>query len=397
MATRSPLAGAVDGAHAVDGPLTGVAVLDLAQVGPAARCSRALADYGATVIKVRPPKGSERSPGPPSWAYGAGRGMLQVRVDLGEADGRRAFLALAAAADVVLESFRPGVVDRLGIGYAAVAQGNPRVVYCSTSGYGQDGARAGWAGHDVDYLAVGGFLASAGRRADGGPALPGTTVADAAAGGLHAALAIVVALLDRERRGGGCHLDVSVTDGVLWLMGLQADEHLATGVVPGPGHDVVSGRYACYDVYQAADGRWLAVGAIEPVFFANLCRHLGLAEWIDRQYDDEAQPALRQALARTFAQRTRDEWAGLLAAADTCVAPVLDVAEAVATRDAAVTAVGPDGTRLRQLRPLLAGTGAPAEPVVLPDPQATATPALLGAAGLADDDIAELLRRGVVA
>ncbi len=385
------------------GLLGGVAVLDLALVGPGARCTRALADYGATVVKVGPPDGvGRRAPLPPSWAYAAGRGTAQARIDLRADDGRRAFLALAAAADVVVESFRPGVVDRLGIGYAQVAGVNERIVYCSTSGYGQRSTRAGWAGHDLDYLAVGGFLAGQGRGRDGRPALPGTTVADAAAGGLQAAVAVMAALFERERSGRGCHLDVAVADGVLWLMALQADEHLATGVVPGPGHDVVSGRYACYDCYQTADGRWLAVGAIEPAFFANLCRALGLAEWADRQYDDEAQPALRGLLAAAFAQRSRDEWTALLADADTCVAPVLDVAEAVAQAAASagpgvvVDAVGPDGPR-RQLGPLLAGTVAPAEPVVLPDPTVTATGALLGAAGLGDDQVADLLDRGIIA
>ena len=131
---------------------------------------------------------------PPFFAYSAHRGMRRVLLDVRDAEGRDAFLALAAGADVVVESFRPGVVDRLGIGYEAVAARNPAIVYCSTSGFGQDGPRAGWAGHDLDYLAVGGYLAATGRRADGGPPIPGATIADAAAGGMHAALAVCAAL-----------------------------------------------------------------------------------------------------------------------------------------------------------------------------------------------------------
>ncbi len=237
-------------------------------------------------------------------------------------DGRDAFLALAARADVVVESFRPGVVDRLGIGYDAVRAVNGGVVYCSTSGYGQTGPRAGWAGHDLDYLAVAGYLAATGPRADGGPPIPGATIADAAGGGMHAALAVCAALAGRVTSGEGTYLDVSVADGVLWLMSLAADEHLATGSSPGPGHDVLTGRYACYDTYRAADGAWLAVAAIEAKFFANLCRALGLEHLAARQYDDDAQDELRAALAGAFATRTGREWVEELAGADTCVAPV---------------------------------------------------------------------------
>ena len=158
----------------------------------------------------------------------------------------------------------------------AVRAVNPTVIYCSTSGYGQTGPRAAWAGHDLDYLGIGGFLATSGPRGDGGPPIPGATVADAAAGGMHAALAVTAALAGRQTTGRGAYLDVSVADGVLWLMSLAVDEHLATGARPGPGHDILTGRYACYDTYRTADGRWLAVGAIEHKFFANLCRALGL-------------------------------------------------------------------------------------------------------------------------
>ncbi|MHB8593187.1 MAG: CaiB/BaiF CoA transferase family protein, partial [Acidimicrobiales bacterium] len=310
------------------GPLAGVMVLDLSTVGPAARCTRLLADYGASVVKVGPVPG--RGPAPvtaPFYAYSARRGMRRVQLDVRDPGGRDAFLALAAGADVVVESFRPGVVDRLGIGYRAVRAVNDGVVYVSTSGYGQHGPRAGWAGHDLDYLAVGGYLASSGPGPGGGPPLPGATIADAAAGGMQAALAVAAALVGRGATGTGVFLDVSVADGVLWLMSLAADEHLATGAAVGPGHDVLTGRYGCYSTYVAADGGWLAVAAIEPRFFANLCRALDCEEWIEAQYDDDAQEALREALATAFSRRDRDAWVVELAGADTCVAPVQRVDE----------------------------------------------------------------------
>jgi alpha-methylacyl-CoA racemase len=385
------------------GPLAGTSVLDLSTVGPAARATRLLADYGASVVKVGPVPG--RGPAqvdPPFFAYGGHRGMRRVRLDVRHPDGRDAFLALAAAADVVVESFRPGVVDRLGIGYRAVRAVNAAIVYCSTSGYGQDGPRAGWAGHDLDYLAVSGYLASTGPGATGGPPIPGATVADAAAGGMQAALAVAAALFARHTTGVGTFLDVSVADGALWLMSLAVDEHLATGAEPGPGHDVLTGRYACYDTYRAGDGRWLAVAAIEARFFANLCRALDCQQWTDHQYDDAVQDQIRAAWAGAFATAGRDTWVARLAEADTCVAPVQSVAEVAgdpqfAARGALVEAKTADGRILRQVGPVLAGMAPVAIPVDLPAPDRTDTDQLLAAAGVAPTRIQELRSTGVVA
>ena len=200
--------------------LEGTSVLDFSTVGPAARCTRILADLGACVVKLGAPAKSGIQTEPAYYAYSGGRGTLRARLDLKQPQGVAVFLRMAARADVIVESFRPGVVARLGIGYADARAVNPRIVYCSTSGYGQDGPRARWAGHDLNYLAVGGYLACSGRRADGGPPLPGATIADSAAGGMHAAIAILAALLRRQRSGQGEYLDVAVADGVLSLMAL---------------------------------------------------------------------------------------------------------------------------------------------------------------------------------
>ena len=310
-------------------------MLDLASVGPAARTSRWLADYGARVVKV----------GPPPQAVGRADRAAVLRVQRAprhgtcaarpEGDaGRDAFLRLAATADVVIESFRPGVVARLGIGYDDVRAVNPRIVYCSTSGYGQTGPRSQWAGHDLNYLAVGGYLDCSGRDADGGPALPGATIGDAAGGGMHAVIAILAALVRRGDDGEGAYLDVSVADGVVALMSLYVDEYLATGEVPGPRHNILTGRYACYDVYPCADEEWLAVGAIEPHFFANLCRALGCDEWIDapdrrRRARTRSAPTFAAAFATQAARRVGR---ATLGPADTCVSEVASVPELVARR-----------------------------------------------------------------
>ena len=311
-------------------------------------------------------------------------------------------LALAQRADVVVESFRPGVVDRLGIGYEALRAVNAGIVYCSTSGYGQDGPHAAWAGHDLDYLAVGGYLATTSPRADGGPPIPGATIADAAAGGMHAALAICAALVRRAASGEGAFLDVSVADGVLWLMSLAVDEHLATGTEPGPGHDVLTGRYACYDTYRARDGRWLAVAAIEQKFFANLCRILGCEQWVERQYNDEAQADIRRDLSAAFARHDRDHWVDALAGADTCVAPVLAVSEIgddaqYRSRRVVVEAKRDAHGTFRQVAPVLAGMAALPEPVIVPPEDASDTDALLHEAGVAPETVRALRDRGVLA
>lgn len=384
------------------GLLDGVTVLDLASVGPAARASRWLADYGADVIKVGPvPSGSGVQITPPFHAYSGHRGMRRVLVDLKSSAGRDLFLRLASGADVVVESFRPGVVARLGIGYDDVKGVNPSIVYCSTTGFGQDGPRAGWAGHDLDYLAVGGFLHCTGRTDEGRPPIPGATVADSAAGGMHAVIAVLAALVQRNATGEGTYLDVAVADGVLALMALQIDEYLATGDAPGPGHGLLTGRYACYDVYPTGDGGWLAVAAIEPRFWANLCRLLGLDHWVTHQTDDAVQDDIRRDLRAAFAVAGRDEWVERLARADTCVAPVLSVAEVVAdehfrARRVFASASYPGRGELRQLAPTLAGTER-STGYALPRPDITDTDDVLDELGVDAAERAALRAAGVVA
>jgi len=392
------------------GPLSGVVVLDLASVGPAARCTRMLADYGATVVKVGSVPGRGVEPiRPPFYAYSGARHLRHLAIDLKDDDGRATFLDLVRGADVVVESFRPGVVDRLGIGFEALCAVNPRVILCSTTGFGQDGPRAGWAGHDINYLAVGGYLSSTEPAADGGPPVSGATIADAAGGGMQAAMAVMAALIGRGEDGPGVHLDVSIADGVLWLTSLAVDEYLATGAPVGFGHNIITGRYACYDTYRCADDRWVAVGAIEPKFFANLCRLLGCGQWAASQLDDAVQDAVRADFAAAFASRDRDAWVEALAPADACVSPVLSVAELVddeqyRARGAIVEATSPIGSHdagapasFRQVGPVLAGMPGAGVPVEAGDPARSDVEELLGAAGVTAARIAELRKKGVVA
>jgi alpha-methylacyl-CoA racemase len=384
------------------GLLDGVTVLDLSSVGPASRASRMLADYGACVVKVAPTarKGAAQIQ-PPFHTYGAGRGMQRIRIDLKSESGRRALLCLAASADVLIESMRPGVAGRLGIGFDDVRGVNPGIVYCSTSGYGQDGPYASWAGHDINYLALAGFLDCCEARADGGPPIPGATVADSAGGGMQAVIAILAALVKRGDGDCGQYLDVSAAEGVLSLMSLSIDQYLATGEVARPRETLLTGRYACYDVYRARDGKWLSVGAIEPHFFANLCRALGLPDWVDHQLDDSKQDEMRAGFRDAFATRDRDAWVAELAPNNTCVAPVNSIPELVGDphlreRRVFMNAEQVDHGSFEQVGPILAG-GERNQPrhTVRPMDE-TDTDSLLAGAGLDPGEIASLRAEGAV-
>jgi alpha-methylacyl-CoA racemase len=383
--------------------LEGITVLDLASVGPAARASRWLADYGATVVKVGPvPKDTGVQITPPFYAYSAHRRVQRALVDMKSAEGREAFLRLVEQSDVLIESFRPGVVDRLGIGWEATSARNPRLVYCSTSGYGQTGPHAQWAGHDLNYLAVGGFLHCNNRGPGGQPPVPGLTIADSAGGGMQSVMAILAALVRRANTGEGAYLDVSIADGVLGLMALAVDEYLATGVEPGPRHGLLTGRYAYYDTYETRDGRWLSVAAIEPRFWANLCELLGLPQWASHQEDDAVQDQIRADLRAVFSTRDLDEWTDMLSPADTCVAPVLTVPEIVTdeqftARGDFVPAHDAAAGDFQQVGPVFAGMVTPTEPYEARDMTTTDTDTLLRAAGVSDDDLAKLHEAGAIA
>ncbi|MCB0973557.1 MAG: CoA transferase [Actinobacteria bacterium] len=392
-----------DSANTADGFLAGINVLDLASVGPAARCSRTLADFGARVVKVGPvPANAAAQITPPAYAYGGHRYMSRAQIDLKAPDGKAAFLALAAAADVVIESFRPGVVDRLGIGFAEVSEINPGIVYCSTTGFGQSGPAASWAGHDLNYLAVSGFLATGEPGVDGRPTIPGATIADGAGGGMHAVISIMAALIARSNTGVGAYLDVSVLDGMMSLMSLFGDEYLATGQRPGWRHNILTGRYACYGIYRTADGKWMSVAAIEPVFYRNLCRLLDCERWADHQSDDSVQDRIRDSFQSAFLTDTQAGWTERLSGHDTCAAPVLTLPDALAEpqvveRGLVVAAQHPEAGTFDQIGPSLAGMSRTQQPIELPDWTRTETESLLGAVGYSPETIAELKDAGVIA
>jgi len=384
------------------GFLAGIKVLDLSGVGPGARCARMLADLGAEVTRVVPPvrKGGHRIEAP-YHAYGAARGWRRLMLDLKQQTGRDLFFGLTQQADVVVEGFRPGVAARLGIDYDAVARVSPGIVYCSISGYGQTGPAAGWVGHDLNYDALAGMLATTEPRRDGAPAIPGLTVADSAGGGMHAVVSILAALLRRRATGEGAYLDVSMADGVLYLMSMHVDEYLATGREAGPGASVLTGGLACYDLYQAADGQWISVAAIESGFFANVCRTLGCDEWIPHQMDRQRQDEIRAAFRRAFATRPRAEWIEILSAVDSCVAPVNSIAQVVddphfVARGAFIDAHHPEHGSFRQVGALLAGSRTFSATGSVPSGSTTDSAEVLEAIGIDCERFRQLVDAGVV-
>ncbi|HEU0129601.1 MAG TPA: CaiB/BaiF CoA-transferase family protein [Mycobacteriales bacterium] len=389
-------------------PLAGLRVLDLSRLLPGGYCTLLLADLGADVLKVEEPgKGDYLRWMPPYASTGEGgmhlalnRGKRSLTLNLKTERGRDLLRDLARDADVLVESFRPGVMDRLGVGHAALAEVNERLVYVAVSGYGADGPYADRAGHDVNYLGYAGALSFSGHAATG-PWQPGLQIADLGGGGLLAVVAVLTALRVRDATGKGQLCDVSMTDGVVSWLTLHAGAFAATGRPPGPGTELLNGGYACYGVYACADGRHLTVGALEPPFFAALCRALGAEDLLPWHVDPDRQAELRARLEAIFATRTRDEWLDLLVSADCCVGPVNDLAEAFA--DPQVRARGmvaeralADGTAFPELGvvPRLAATpgrtGGPA-PALGAD-----TDAVLAGLGLDADAVAGLRAEGVV-
>jgi alpha-methylacyl-CoA racemase len=304
-----------------DGPLAGLRVVELAGLGPAPYCAMLLADLGADVVRVDRPG----QPEDPPWPV-VGRGRRSVLIDLKNAAGPEALLAMIDRADVLLEPFRPGVAERLGIGPDICRQRNPRLVYGRMTGWGQTGPWRQMAGHDIDYIAVTGALHAIGR-AGGPPQVPLNLLGDFAGGSMFLLAGVLAALLERERSGLGQVIDASIVDGTASLTAFVHGVRAAGIWRDERGVNPLDTGAPYYDVYETADGQWMAVGAIEPTFYAELIRLLEIEE-APPQHDQSRWPELRSALARRFAQRTRDEWVSVFEATDACVAPVLSFAEA---------------------------------------------------------------------
>jgi crotonobetainyl-CoA:carnitine CoA-transferase CaiB-like acyl-CoA transferase len=394
-------------------PLEGIRVLDLSRLLPGPFCSLLLADFGADVIKVEdtgmgdyvrwavPKFAGVEDSAAASFFLALNRNKRSIRVDLKSDAGRDVLLRMARDADVVLESFRPGVMDRLGVGYERLRAENPGLVYCAITGYGQDGPYRARSGHDMNYLGLAGVLGLSGER-DGPPVQAAGQIADIGGGAQMAAFAILAALRERDRSGEGQLVDVSMTDGALSWMAMNAARVFAGDAVPHRGDLELAGRIICYRPYAAADG-WVTLGALEPKFWQAWCRGVGREDLVEHQFDPPGSPAHAEVEA-VFAARTRAEWQAFASEHDCCLEPVLDLdevldSELVAAREMVVELDQPGATEpVRALGVPVKLSRTPGDPHRLPGPAlGEHTEALLAEAGFAPSEIAALVESGAVA
>ena len=314
--------------------LTGIRVLDMSRLLPGPYCTMLLADFGAEVIKIEEPgKGDYSRSFPPFlkdfgyWHLQLNRNKQSVVLDLKSEEGKKIFLELIKTADVVVESYRPGVLKKLGVDYEAAAKVNPKIIYCSLSGYGSKGPLAHKADHDLGYLSLAGVTAMSGE-ADGAPAIPGVLMADMNAA-LSAGMSIMIALRHAALTGQGQEIDISLFNVAMNLMPGAASLFFGSGFVAERGNNWLTGAYANYNIYATADGRYVSVGCLEKKFWRNLCMGLGKEEIIDMIDDESNHPYLKEQLAAAFKQKTMREWEEFFADKDACVTPVLNFKEAV--------------------------------------------------------------------
>jgi crotonobetainyl-CoA:carnitine CoA-transferase CaiB-like acyl-CoA transferase len=400
-------------------PLQGIRVLDLSRLLPGGFCSLLLADFGADVLKVEDTGMGDYIRWSPPYYDGAhesarsalflslNRNKRSIRLDLKHERGREALLRLVREYDVVLESFRPGVLERLGVGYERMREENPGLVYCAISGYGQDGPKRDASGHDMNYLGLIGLLGLTGERG-GEPVQAAGQIADLGGGALMAAFGILAALRERDGAAGrpgsgeGQLVDVSMADGALSWLAMVAATYFADGNVPHRGDLPLAGSLICYRPYECADG-WVTLGALEPKFWQGFCRGVDREDLIPAQFERPGSDAHRQ-VQEIFKGRTREQWEAFARENDCCLEPVLELDEALSSelvreREMVVEIDQPGSERrVRQLGLPVKLTRTPGEHARLPGPAlGEHTEEVLLAAGYSEAQVAELLADGAVA
>src|SRR5580692_9324421 len=407
------------GGTAVNLPLEGIRVLDLSRLLPGGFCSLLLADFGADVVKVEDTGMGDYIRWSPPYYEGAhdsaksalflslNRNKRSIRLNLKSDGGREALLALVREADVVLESFRPGVLERLGVGYERMREENPGIVYCAISGYGQDGPKRDASGHDMNYLGLVGLLGLTGASG-GEPVQAAGQIADLGGGALMAAFGIMAALRERDGSPGhpgsgeGQMVDASMADGALSWLAMVAGAHFADGSVPRRGDLPLAGSLVCYRPYECADG-WVSLGALEPKFWQAWCRGVSREELIAAQFERPGSDTHAQ-VQEIFRGRTRAQWEQFAREHDCCLEPVLELDEALSSelvreREMVVELAQPGVERpVRQLGIPVKLTRTPGAHARLPGPAlGEHTEELLLAAGYSAEQVAELLASGAAA
>jgi alpha-methylacyl-CoA racemase len=399
---------------AAERPLAGVKVLDFTRLLPGGFCTLLLADLGADVLKVEDTGGGdyirwmppyyggeeEQRKGVASAYYlGLNRNKRSLRLNLKHPEGREVLLRLAQDHDVLVESFRPGVMERLGVGYEALRERNRGLVYCAITGYGQDGPYTERSGHDTNYLATSGLLGLTGRR--GGPPIQSAgQIADLGGGGLMAAIGILAALIERNRSGEGQLVDVSMTDGSLAWLAMVVARYFCEGKLPRRGEIELGGGILCYFPYETKDGGWVSLGALEPKFWRNWCEGVERPDLIEKQFEHPESDAGGE-VAQMFMQRTRDEWATFAEQHDCCLEPILDLDETLGhvlfrSRDMVVELEQPGIGRVKQVGFPIKLSRTPADTIGAAPALGEQTDDVLRAIGYDDESIARLREEGAV-
>lgn len=380
-------------------PLQDIRVLDLTRLLPGPFASLVLADLGASVDKIEDAAGGDYLRHMPPAVAGESaafqllnRGKRSAVLDLKKPEAKAAFLRVVRTYDVLFEQFRPGVLDRLGLGHDVLRRENPRLVVCALTGYGQTGVLAHRAGHDINYLARAGLLGAQGP-AGAAPQVPATQLADVS-GGMWCVIAILGALRERDRTGQGSVLDIAMTDGILPFATMAVSAALA-GLSQRRGDEHLSGGIAAYQTYLSRDGHPMALGALEPKFWMSFCAGAGLEPTMDALMPGPHQPALKAQVAAVFATKTRAEWEAFAAERDCCLEPVIDPSEIatdphLASRHLVTTLETPRGP-VPQLRLPITDRDAVSTP---PPKKGEHTRAILRDAGFSDDEVATLLKSG---
>ena len=316
-------------------PLEGIKVLDLSRYLPGPLATQILADFGAEVIKIEDRKGELGRFIEPmindtsARYYTVNRNKKSMGLDLKQTEGKEIFKALVAEADIVVDQFRPDVMNKLGLGYEALKEINPRIIYCMITGYGLTGPLRNAAGHDINYLNIAGVTELLGTK-DGPPAMCGVQIADTAGGSLYSVIAILLALTAREKTGKGQLCDVAMMDGALSLLSYTIGEWSGgDGNLPKRGGELLTGGYATYNNYECKDGRYVSLGAVEDKFWAGFCRKLGVEEYIPLQMDTPSQPKIEASIKKIMRTKTRDEWVEFFSDSDICFTPILTLNEMV--------------------------------------------------------------------
>ena len=395
-------------------PLAGIRVLDLSLQLPGPFCTLMMADHGADVLKVDEPEPRVRNPfSGEEWGQSPtdrylNRGKKSLTLNLKTEEGKKIFRALAQEADVVVEGFRPGVAQRLGVDYATLSGANPRLVYCSISGYGQTGPMRDVAGHDINYISYAGVLGLCGRK-EAPPAIPAVQVGDLFGGAVMALTGILMALHARQTTGRGRWVDVSMTDGTMAMLSIHAAAVLSGMPPPERGSMILTGMFPCYETYRCACGGYVSIGALEGWFWKNLVAALGREDLVPLQYAAGEEGArVREELQTIFASRTRDEWVSFFQGQDVCLSPVLSLGEAfehpnARARGMVVEVESPFGGRDRQpgrpikfREPASRGTDRPEEPPRRSPRLGEHDEKILGELGYRDEQIAVLREKGVI-